>query len=138
MDIIKIIFEVAKSLFGLRTEIEKAARDKRDRAAEYFSDIAKLIEEVSASLKLKVYPHGSCAQLEALAREMDKSLADSKLKEKDIQENQEKLLKVHEIELLFGEIYPLKDSEIPAKLKELDESAGIFRALAAHLKVSSK
>src|SRR5687768_16596551 len=99
IDIIKTIFEVGKNLFGLRTELEKAKRDRRDRVAVYFSDIAKLIEEVSASLKLKRYPHGSCAELEELANQMPETLKDL-LPEKVIQDNHQKLLEVHKIELL--------------------------------------
>lgn len=40
--------------------------------------------------------------------------------------------------MLFGQISHLKESEIPGKLVLLDEAAGKFKALAAHLKVSSK
>ena len=136
-EIVKTIFDVAKSLFGLRTELEKAERDKRDRVAAYFLDIGKLIEEVSAKLKLKQYPHDSCAQLEALAKLMPETLK-GLLPEKTVREIHEKLYPGHKIKLFFGQNSPLKPNEIPGKLVQLDEAAGTFKALAAHLKVSSK
>src|ERR1043166_7965332 len=134
VDIVKAIFEVAKTLFGLKSEMEKGNREKRDRVSNYFSDLAKLIEEVSASLKLKKYPHGSCAQLETLAKLMTDTLK-GLLKEDEINSNTEKLLEVYKIEQLFGEIHNLKPDKISKKLEELDKAAGYFRALAAHLKV---
>ncbi|MBA2728485.1 MAG: hypothetical protein H0U49_09990 [Parachlamydiaceae bacterium] len=136
-EIIKAIFDVAKNLLGMKTELEKANREKRDRVSAYFADIGKLIEEVSASLKLKQYPHGSCAQLEDLANLMPKTLK-GLLPEETILENYQKLYEVRKIEILFGQISHLKESEIPGKLTQLDEAAGKFKALATHLKVSSK
>jgi hypothetical protein len=137
LDIIKAIIDVAKNMLGMKTELEKAKRNRRDRVSAYFSDIGKLIEEVSASLKLKQYPHGSCAQLETLASLMPKTL-EGLLPEEVIRENYHKLCEVRKIEMLFGQISHLKESEIPSKLVQLDEAAGKFKALAAHLKVTSK
>jgi hypothetical protein len=133
-DIISTIWDVGKGLFGLRGELEKARRDRRDRAAQYFSDLGSLIETTSASLKVRIYPHGSCAQLEQLALLMPKTLK-GLLDEKDIEKYQQKLLKVWEIEQLFGQLHSVPKRSIPKKLEKLDEAAGYFRALAAHLRV---
>lgn len=136
-DIISTIWDVGKGLFGLRTEIEKARRDRRDRAAQYFSDIGSLIETTSASLKVRKYPHGSCAQLEQLALLMPKTLK-GLLDSADVETFQKKLLQVWEIEQLFGQLSSVPKRSIPKKLQKLDEAAGYFRALAAHLRVVSE
>ena len=136
-NIVSTIWEVGKGLFGLRTEMEKARRDRRDRAAQYFSDLAALIETTSASLKVRKYPEGSCAQLEKLAQLMPKTLKGI-ISEEDIIEYQTKLLMVWEIEQLFGRLEKVPKRSIPKKIAKLDQAAGFFRALAAHLRVASE
>lgn len=134
IDIAKTIWEVGKGIFGVRGELEKARRDRRDRLASYFSDLATLIESVSASLRANQYPHGSCAQLQTLAQLMAKTLK-GLVDPEDARQYQEKLMKVWEIELLFGQIQGEPRAEVARRLAELDEAAGFFRATAAHLKV---
>lgn len=136
LDIAKTLLDLAKGLFGLRGELEKARQDRRDRAAKYFSDIATLIEEVSAILRKKQYPSGKCMELEQLAYLMPETLKDI-LPDENIEAHKNKLLAVHEIELLFNDIQPLHARSVPKKLEKLDEAAGYFRALAAHLRVTS-
>ena len=135
-DIIKTILEVGKSLFGLRAEFEKISRDRRDRLVQYFSDIATLLEEVSALLRTGEYPHGKCAELGALADLMPQTLA-GLLPDEDIQTNKDKLRAAHEVELLYSQLDPLMSEESQKRLVELDEAAGQFRALVAHLRVTS-
>jgi hypothetical protein len=57
------------------------------------------------------------------------------LDEKDIGSYQQKLLQVREIELLLPQLDSLPKRSVPKKLVKLDEAAGYFRALAAHLRV---
>jgi hypothetical protein len=134
LDIAKTLFDLGKGLFGIRGELEKARKDRRDRAAEYFSNIARLIEETSALLKKKQYPHGKCAELEQLALLMPQTLK-GVMADENIEGHKEALLSVRQIELLFNDIQPLQPRAIPKKLAKLDEAAGYFRALAAHLRV---
>lgn len=61
-------------MFGLRADIAKVNREKRDRAADYFSNIARLVEETNAQLEVRIYPYGSRAELEQLANLMPKTL----------------------------------------------------------------
>jgi hypothetical protein len=42
---------------------------------------------------------------------------------------------VHKIEQLYGELQGLPESESELRLRKLDETAGLFRATAACLKV---
>ena len=134
LDIAKTIWEVGKGLFGVRGELQKAQRDRRDRLAAYFSELATLIESVSASLRLKQYPHGSCAQLQTLAQLMSETLR-GLVGEQQAHDYQVKLLHVREIEMLFGQLQSLPPDKAEAKLAELDAAAGYFRATAAHLRV---
>lgn len=134
IDIVKAIWEVGKGIFGVRTELQKAQRDRRDRLANYFSDLANLIESVAASLRIRQYPHGSCAQLHTLAELMSETLKDL-VDPVKADEYQKKLLQVWEIEKLFGEIQGMSEEKVGKRLTELDEAAGFFRATAAHLRV---
>ncbi len=134
IDIIKALFDVGKGLFGMREQIGKARRDRRDRMSEYFSQLADLIETVSASLKLHKYPDGSCQQLYQLALLMKKTLK-GLVEPEEAEGYQKKLLEIWEIERLFDQLNGLPDEKILKRLKKLDEAAGYFRAVAAHLRV---
>lgn len=135
LDIIKTILEVARGLFGFRADIAKANRDRRDRVADYFSEVADLLDSTSASLKQRTYPSGSCAQLGQLADQMDQSLA-GLVPESDLLRFQSELRRVHEIERVFSELSSLSDQAAVLRLKDLDEASGMFRAISMHLRVS--
>jgi hypothetical protein len=137
LDVAKTIWAVAKDLLGARAEMAKARRQRRDRAAEYFSNLARLIEETSAQLKKRKYPHGRCAELAKLANLMPRTLRGI-LSASEVQSHRKKLLAVHEIERLHSELLLLKDRSVERKLEKLDEAAGDFRALAAHLRVADE
>ncbi len=134
IDIAKTIWDVGKGMFGIRGELQKARRDRRDRLARYFSELAELIESVSASLRTNQYPHGSCAQLLTLAQLMSRTLK-GLLEPEEARKFQEKLMRVCEIEQLFGELQGQPKTKVTKRLTELDEAAGFFRATAAHLRV---
>ncbi|MEK6801963.1 MAG: hypothetical protein AABZ34_04760 [Nitrospirota bacterium] len=134
LDLAKTIWEVGKEIFGIRGDLQKAQRDRRDRLANYFSELAELIESVSASLKIKQYPHGSCAQLHTLAQLMQKTLR-GLVESGQAREFQDRLMRVWEIEQLFSQLQSKSDSVVRKRLIELDEAAGFFRATAAHLRV---
>lgn len=137
LDIAKTIWEVAKGLFGLRTELARANREQRDRVSEYFERLAELVEVTSASLKEHRYPSGSCSQLGNMAELMPETLANL-IPEPDIIRFQAELRRVHEVERLFGELQSLSNNETERRLRDLDEAAGFFRAISAHLRVSKR
>lgn len=134
LEIATTVLDVAKGLLGLAGSFSKTRRDRRDRAATYFSDLAALLEDVSASLKAGQYPHGSCAQLHGLATMMKDTLKGI-VPEPDAQAFQDKLLGVWQIEQLFNQLQAMPDSRSREELSKLDEAAGHFRAVAAHLRV---
>lgn len=134
LEIAKAIWDVASGIFGARTEIAKARRDRRDRLANYFSELAGLIESVAASLRLNQYPHGSCAQLQGLGQLMEKTLK-GLVPPEDAQRYQAELLRVWEIEQLFGQLQNMPEKDRSIRLNQLAEAAGYFRATAAHLRV---
>jgi len=134
IDIAKTLWDVGKGIFGIRGELQKARRERRDRLANYFSELAELIESVSASLRTNQYPHGSCAQLHTLAQLMSSTLQ-GLVKPREARTFQKKLMRVWEIEQLFGELQGKPKTRVNKRLVELDEAAGFFRATAAHLRV---
>jgi len=135
LDIAKTIWEVAKGLLGYRSELKKAERDQRDRVADYFSGLAQLVEATSASLKERKYPSGSCSQLGVLVEMMPQTLA-KLIPDTEVIHFQSELRRVHEIEKLFMELQSLSDEKVEERLRDLDEAAGYFRAITAHMRVS--
>lgn len=135
LDIAKTLFDVAKGLFDLRGDLRKAARDRRDRIAEYFDALAGLVGAVASSLRQGQYPHGSCAQLEALAALMPETL-EGLVDDNAARGYQEKLLEIRRIELLFGDLRSMPPDLAERKLVEIEEAAGYFLAIAMHLRAS--
>lgn len=134
LNIAETLWNVGKDIYDRRQDFQKARRERRRKLAHYFGDLASLIESVSASLKINKYPHGTCAQLEASAKLMTrtvKGLVDAK----SGRLYQDKLMEVWEIEQLYHQLQGKSKSRIKAKLIILDEAAGFFRATAAHLRV---
>jgi hypothetical protein len=127
LDIARTLLELGKGLFGLRGELHKARRDRRERLAVYFSELAELIESVSASLRLNRYPHGSCAQLHTLASLMKKTVKGI-VTEEEAQACQDRLMRVWEIEQLFADLQGLPEEKAAKKFATLDQAAGYFRA----------
>lgn len=135
LEIVLGILKVASGLSNLIEKFRGIRRDRRDRAAQYFSDLAVLIEEASASLKIRKYPGGKCAQILAAAQSMPKVLG-TVIGQSKANTFQKQLLEVHRIEQLHTDFSRLKDRTIAQRLQKLDEAAGIFRAMAADLRVS--
>ena len=132
---LKFLLSAATALYGSARDLLTARRDRRKRLAQYFAELAQLIEDVAASLRHKEYPHGSCAQLHEIARLLPRTvrgLIDPK-KAKKIQED---LFRVWEIEQLHAETFSLSKKKINERIGPLDEAAGKLRALAAHLRVA--
>ena len=130
----RFLLSAATSLYAAGKDLVTARRDRRQRLAQYFSDLAQLLEEAAASLRNKDYPHGACGQLHESARLLPrtvKGLIDPK-KTKRIQAD---LFKVWKIEQLHAEISPLSKKKRNERLAPLDEAAGKLRALSAHLRV---
>jgi hypothetical protein len=131
--IIETIRKVAETIFGMKSNLDKAHRDQKDRVAEYLSKIAQIIEDTSALLNQGTYPHGKCAELHFAADNMTSSIGD--VLGKEVEQCQTELKKVTDIE----EIY--KDPNFNPQsrdhnLSELDRAAGLFRAVAAYARVS--
>ena len=136
LDIAKILWDVSKGLFDARGKLASARRDRRDRVATYIDKLAELIEKVAASLRLNQYPHGSCAELHALGERMEQTLM-GLLPNEEARLYQSEVLKIWEIEQLFGQLQGMTREKAESKLIQLLEAAGNFRAIAAHLRVTA-
>lgn len=121
------ILSVAKNLFSLREEFQKARRAKRDRIARLFEDISKCIAGVSTELKEEIYPTGKCAEMYTYATTL-KDIIKDEIGEEKAEELTNDLIEAHEVELLLGKLHNAPDRDI--QLAKLDEASGIFLALS--------
>ena len=133
--IAETLYNVAKDLFGIFTTLDEKRLQRQIRVAEYFGHLAQIIEDTSAYLKKGVYPHGECAELRFYAEKMEERIGDV-IGESDAQHYAGLVLNVWEIEQMHSELLSADAIEREAKLHQLDEAAGFFRAVAAHLRVS--
>lgn len=132
--IIETLFGVSLDLFGIVSKLDEKKIARNARLGDYFSSLAQLIEETSASLKKGEYPHGQCAQLYQHAEQMKDAIGSVV---KGVDKYATKIREVWEIERLHGELSTLTKKQRAEKLKKLDEAAGYFRATAALTKVST-
>lgn len=113
--------------------MRQAAAKKREGAADYFTHLAQVLEDTSASLSIPVYPSGKCAELLVHANGMTKALK-GVVDENDLIGLQGRLVSGHSVERLFSQVSGQPPDALLARLSQLNESAGIFRAMAALLR----
>ncbi|MFX1521559.1 MAG: hypothetical protein ACFFCD_16750 [Promethearchaeota archaeon] len=133
--IAETLYKIAKDLFNIFTKLDDARLQRTIRVAEYFSNLAQIIEDTSAYLKKGIYPHGECKLLLSHAENMVEAIGDL-IGKNEAQKHANEVMKVWKIENMHGELISVPDSVKAEKLKILDEAAGYFRGVAAHLRVS--
>jgi len=133
--IAETLFKIGKELFGIFSKLDEKKFQRTIRVADYFSNLAQIIEDTSAYLKKGAYPHGECENLRLHAQKMTETIGDI-IGEKQAEEYTSRVMNVWEIEQMHGELIGVSENERENKLKTLDEAAGFFRAVAAHLRVT--
>ena len=134
--IAETLITVGKELFGVFSKLDENRLKHTVRVADYFSSLAEIIETTSAYLKKGIYPDGECAELRFHAEKMVSTIGDI-IGEAEAEKYEELLLGVWEIERMHGELISVSEAEREEKLRILDEAAGYFRGVSAHLRVSS-
>jgi len=134
--IAETLFKIGKDLFGVFSKLDEKKLQRTIRVAEYFSNLAQIIEDTSAYLKQGNYPHGECENLRLHAQKMKGTIGDL-IGENDADEYTKRVMEVWEIERMHEELIGVNDDERAEKLKTLDEAAGYFRGVAAHLRIMS-
>ena len=134
-DIIGTVLDVALKLFGLRGKLSEAHQARKKEVADFIYAIAKNIEDVSASLKQGIYPHGTCQILLSHSNQMEQAIGDLIGKQEAIDLGNQ-LREVWEIENLHSELNPKPEKERKRSLHVLDQAAGLFRATGDIVKVS--
>ncbi len=134
--IAETLFSVGQGLFGIFTKLDDKRLKRTARVADYFSSLAQTIEDTSAFLKKGVYPHGECAELRFHAEKMVATIGDL-IGDTEAKDYADKVLDVWEIEKMHAELISVSDAEKQKKLQVLDEAAGFFRGVSAHLRVSN-
>ena len=135
MDIITTLLGVGTKLFGLRTALSKARKERKKAVSDFIAAIAQSIEDASGSLKQLQYPSGKCQELLAHSEHMEAAIGDlvGKAQAKELADQ---LRQVWEIEQLFGELKGVSDAERLRRLAVLDTAAGQFRATASFVRAS--
>ena len=134
--IAETIFGVAKELFGIFSQLDEKRLARTAKVADYFSNLAQTIEDTSAYLKKGEYPHGKCEELRFHAENMSKTIGDL-IGVGEAEHYAGKVLQVWEIERMHAELSDLHDEkERENKLHMLDEAAGYFRGVSAHLRIA--
>lgn len=131
---IDLLLKLAQGIFGLRKDFQQADIAKRGRVAEFLAAIAQNIELTGAQLRQGSYPAGSCQELLVYSDEMPGILGGIIGPAKAAAFALE-LKSVHAIKQLHSELGQLPEPERELRLRKLDETAGLFRATAACLKV---
>lgn len=127
------ILEIARTLFGLGEKFTKARAERRARIADYFGAISQTISKVSESLKENEVPHGKCAEMATYADLLPETIGDVIGSEK-AKELSTRLKDAHEVEMLLYDLHNAPDRD--QELAQLDEAAGLFKALANSIRVA--
>ena len=133
--IAETLFNIGKELFGIFSTLDEKKLQRTIRVADYFSNLAQIIEDTSAYLKKGEYPHGECENLRLHAQMMSATIKDI-IGENEAEDYASRVMAVWEIEQMHAELIGVDQDERDRQLKTLDEAAGFFRAVAAHLRVT--
>ncbi len=103
-DMIQVILDVAEKLFGLREQLEKARRERRDRIADYLSELSKTLSDVAESLRHNEVPHGKCQEMRVYAQKLPETTGDE-IGAMQAQVYAKQLADAHEVEMLLAEVH---------------------------------
>lgn len=133
--IAETIYNVAKDLFGIFSTLDEKRLTRTAKVSDYFSNLARTIEDTSAFLKRGEYPHGKCEELRFHAENMVPTIGDL-VGQDTAREYADKVMDVWEIERMHAELDSMQDKQQrDSTLRQLDEAAGYFRGVSAHLRI---
>ena len=133
MEIIETLLKIAKQLFGLKSELMQAKKERKVKIAAYLENVAITITEVATELRLGNVPHGKCAEMGGHTELLQETIGDLIDKQK-LEDLTSYLKTAEDVESIAIELDNAKESE--KEIAKLDEAAGWFRALAASIKAS--
>jgi hypothetical protein len=134
-DPLSLILEAGKTILDLFGKVQIKNTNRREKVADYLSEIAKTINDAAQVFKEDKIPHGSCATMEQLAKLLPESIGDFIGKPESIK-LQEKLLRAHNIETFMYEIPKKNKKERDASVAKMEQAAGFFEATASSLRAS--
>lgn len=132
---VSTVADVAYAIFGFGGTLSQAKQARKKQVEEYLSELAAIIEDVSANLRLGKYPHGSCQELLTHAEALESVIGDLVGKRKAANLAAQ-LKEVWEIERLHSELGKKTAGARAKNLEVLDQAAGLFRATAALVRVT--
>lgn len=137
--LVEAITKAAEFLFGATVEaagnIKAVRRDRKDRAAVYLSGLAQIIEDTSASLRQGIYPHGKCEELLYATEKMTETVGD--VLGDQVSRCKSMLRTATGVKSLYLPLQQISNSaDRDHNFAELDKAAGLFRAVAAYIRMS--
>lgn len=106
-------------------------KDKKEISSEvsdFLNSIANLLIDTERKMRMNIYPHDNCAQMEFLKNNLINTLK-GKMEDSFINQLSTNLSLSTKLEMLYNE---RKD---PETLQKLQECAGMFRALSLMVQV---
>jgi hypothetical protein len=131
-EIAKNLLDLAKALFGLKSELQKATLERRIRIADYLDKIGACLGEVASGFRSGKVPAEACGRLTEYMRSLmevvGNTIDPSKVAYFD------KVL--DEAALTRGILVHTTDPSVREQgLEKLESAAGEFKALADRLRV---
>jgi hypothetical protein len=133
LDDFKSLHEVSRSLSREAEQLRRAERDRRMDMAQLFEQISDCLTAVSSEIRAGRVPHGKCRELFSYAQRLPDKIR-KELGDEEAERLGSMLLSAYNVE---GVAVRLPDvlAEKEPYLKEIDEAAGEFQALANLVRV---
>ena len=133
MDIIRLILEVARSLFDIKGKFDDLSKERKKSVAEYYEKISTTLYNVANKLRNEEVPHGDCEKMLTYSELLPATIGDV-IGMQPAEDLSQKLRMAHEVEGLLAELGNKEDRE--DRLADLERAAGYFEALADSLRAS--
>jgi len=143
LNMVKDFLDLAKSLLGIKAELDKSAFERRERVASYLDKIVHCIEQIIESFSKEQNPSNQCSELDEylylLIEVIGKEVGEDRLwRYEEILKNAVESRGIY-VSAFLQDSYlsggNLSDSTAKAELQILEDAAGRFKALANSLRV---
>lgn len=131
LEIIKLLWDAGKFAYELATGIQKKKKEEKEKVAELFDHIGKILHETYDKLTQHQYPYGHCRQIEIFAQRIISDFR-NELGGQEADKLGNLLSVAHEVERLSADIGSGQVKQ--QDLYKLEEASGEFIASAMLLR----
>lgn len=130
--IIDEILSLAQKLLGLRDTMSQATKDRRERLAAFFEQIAATLADISAHIRTGDRSVAGCARLDVFADCLVEVVGDQ-LSQVEVTRLVERLRAASSVRALLFELHKAP-TDRDQQLDKLDAASGIFGGLSVAIK----